>query len=68
VFVIGPEDFIVNKLARLDRRSQDERDAASVLARQADRIDWKYLRKRTKAAGVGDVFGEIIRRVEAARS
>jgi hypothetical protein len=68
VFVIGPEDFIVNKLALSDRRAQDEVDAASILAKQHGKIDQKYLRKRAKAAGVGDLLDEIVRRVEEPKS
>jgi hypothetical protein len=52
MFVIGPEDFIVNKLARQDRGVQDEQDALSVLARQKGKLDYMYLRNRAKQAGV----------------
>ncbi len=52
MFVIGPEDFIVNKLARQDRRVQDESVAISVLARQKGKLDYVYLRKRANQAGV----------------
>jgi hypothetical protein len=68
MFVIGPEDFIVNKLARPDRRAQDEGDAASVLAKQGEKIDQKYLWKRAEAAGVRDMFEEIVKRVKEAKS
>ena len=52
IFVIGPEDFIVNKLARQDRGVQDEQDVLSVLARQKGKLDYVYLRNRAKQAGV----------------
>lgn len=52
MFAIGPEDFIVNKLARGNRGVQDEQDAVSVLAMQKDKLDYPYLRKRAKQAGV----------------
>jgi hypothetical protein len=52
MFVIGPEDFIVNKLTRKDRGVQDEQDALSVLARQKGRLDYTYLRKRASDADV----------------
>jgi nucleotidyltransferase DUF2204 len=68
VFIIGPEDFIVNKLARSDRRAQDEADAASVLAKQNGKIDQKYLWKRAEAAGVRDMLEEIVKRVETVKS
>ena len=64
IFVIGPEDFIVNKLARSDRRAQDETDAASVIARQSGKLDQKYLWKRAKAAGVKELLDEIVRRIQ----
>ena len=68
VFVIGPEDFTVNKLARADRRAQDESDAASVLARQEGKLDQEYLWSRAEAAGVREILEEIVRRVQEAGS
>jgi len=50
VFVIGPVDFIVNKLARKDRGAQDEQDVVSVLKLQKEKLDYPYLRKRAKTA------------------
>jgi len=47
-WAIGPEDFIINKLARKDRRAQDEADVVSVLIRQKDTLDENYLAKRAK--------------------
>jgi hypothetical protein len=52
MFAIGPEDFIVNKLARKDRGVQDEQDAVSVLSLQKGKLDYSYLRKRAKQANV----------------
>ena len=52
VFAIGPEDFIVNKLARRSRGVGDEQDAASVLKRQEGRLDNDYLMRRAKQAKV----------------
>ena len=52
MFAIGPEDFIVNKLARRDRGTQDETDVVSVLKRQMGKLDYVYLAKRAKKAGV----------------
>lgn len=51
-WVIPPEDYIVNKLARPDRGAVDEQDVKSVLARQEDKLDKKYLETRAKAAEV----------------
>ena len=54
VWAIGPEDFIINKLARKDRRVQDEADVVSVLVRQKDTLDENYLVRRAKEI---EVFG-----------
>ena len=51
-WLISPEDFIITKLARPDRGVTDEQDVKSVLVRQADKLDEKYLEKRAKNAGV----------------
>lgn len=48
VWIIGPEDFIVNKLARTDRRARDENDVVSVLLDQKGKLDRKYLEKKAK--------------------
>lgn len=47
-WAIGLEDFIINKLARKDRRVQDEADVVSVLVRQKDTLDEDYLMRRAK--------------------
>ena len=52
MFAIGPEDFVVNKLARKDRGVQDEQDAISVLAKQKGKLDYSYLKKRANKADV----------------
>ena len=51
-WVVSPEDFIVNKLARRDRGAVDEQDVKSVLVRQEDKLDWQYLNRRAREAGV----------------
>jgi len=48
VWVVGPEDFIINKLARKDRRVQDETDVVSVLVRQKEKLDESYLLQRAR--------------------
>jgi len=58
-WVISPEDFIVNKLARPDRGVQDERDVKSVLARLRDALDEEYLERRAKNAGVWAILQAI---------
>lgn len=52
VWIISPEDFIVNKLARLDRGVIDEQDVKSVLEREDVGLDWGYLKRRAERAGV----------------
>ncbi len=65
MYAIGPEDFIVNKLARGDRGVQDEQDAVSVLALQRGKLDYSYLRKRAKQAGVIDLLETVMERSRA---
>ncbi len=64
MFVIGPEDFVVNKLSRKDRAVQDEMDALSVLERQKGRLDYEYLAERAKAAGVQGLLGVLMAEVK----
>ena len=58
-WIVSPEDFIVNKLARPDRGVTDEKDAKSVLVRQKDNLDNQYLKKRARDAGVLKVLENI---------
>lgn len=60
MFAIGPEDFVVNKLARGDRGIQDEQDAVSVLAMQKGKLDYSYLRKRAKQASVVELLETLM--------
>jgi predicted nucleotidyltransferase len=63
IFVIGPEDFIVNKLARKDRGVQDEQDVVSVLKLQKDNLDYAYLEKRAKAANTVEILATLMMKV-----
>lgn len=54
-YILSPEDFIVNKLARKDRSARDEEDVVGVMASSKDKIDWRYLVKRANEAEVGDL-------------
>jgi len=63
VWIVGPEDFIVNKLARRGRSELDEHDVISVLERQK-RLDEKYLERRSRAAGVLEILRALRKRVE----
>jgi len=58
-WIISPEDFIVNKLARPDRGAIDEQDVKSVLVRQNDKLDKEYLEKRARDAEVLTVLKTI---------
>jgi len=51
-WIVSPEDFIINKLARPDRGIVDEQDVKSVLIRQGNKLDEKYLKKRAQEANV----------------
>ena len=58
-WIISPEDFIVNKLARPDRGAVDEQDVKSVLVRQAGKLDNEYLTKRARQAEVLTILQTI---------
>jgi hypothetical protein len=58
-WIISPEDFMVNKLARLDRGAVDEQDVKSVLVRQAGKLDNEYLTKRARQAEVLTILQTI---------
>lgn len=58
-WIISPEDFVVNKLARPDRGVQDERDVKSVLVRLRGALDGEYLERRARDAGVWTILQAI---------
>lgn len=58
-WIISPEDFVVNKLARPDRGVQDERDVKSVLSRLRDALDREYLERRARDAEVWAILRAI---------
>lgn len=60
IFAIGPEDFIINKLARKDRGVQDEQDVVSVLRLQKGKLDYSYLYKRARAAKISEMLETIM--------
>lgn len=39
-YVLSPEDFMVDKLARKDRSARDEEDVVGVMASSKDKIDF----------------------------
>ena len=59
VWIVSPEDFIVNKLARPDRGVIDEQDVKSVLVREEGKLDEEYLKKRAEDAGVLTILEHI---------
>lgn len=63
MFAIGPEDFIVNKLARRDRGVQDEVDVVSVLELQKGKLDYTYLASRAKAADVMELLRTLMDKI-----
>lgn len=63
IFAIGPEDFIVNKLARKDRGVQDEQDVASVLKLQKGKLDYAYLEKRAEAARTREILTTLMMKI-----
>lgn len=63
-WIVSPEDFTVNKLARPDRGVNDEQDVKSVLVRQEGRLDQEYLTRRAEKVGVL----QILNRIEAHNS
>lgn len=58
-WIISPEDFIVNKLARPDRGVTDEQDVKSVLVRQEGKLDEEYLKKKAQEADVLTILKTI---------
>lgn len=66
-YVLSPEDFIVNKLARVDRDTRDEEDVVGVMASSKDKIDWSYLTKRAKEEKVLDLIRELRERISSVR-
>ncbi len=59
VWIVSAEDFIVNKLARPDRGAVDEQDVKSVLIRQGNKLDERYLKKRAQEASVLTILQTI---------
>jgi hypothetical protein len=69
-YVLSPEDFIVNKLARKDRSARDEEDVVGVMESlkkksSKKRIDWRYLDRRAREAGVLDLVRELREKIRS---
>lgn len=58
-WIVSPEDFIINKLARPDRGVRDEQDVKSVLERQRGNLDEEYLVRRAQDNGIFQVLKMI---------
>ena len=61
VYVLSIEDFILTKLARMDRSSIDISDVLQVLIANKDIIDWKYLKYRLEWKELVNDFKEIMK-------
>jgi hypothetical protein len=64
IWIIGPEDFIVNKLSRSDRSARDESDVVSVLIAQREKLDKKYLEKRAKKFSILSLLQSLENKVK----
>ena len=54
LWIIGPENLIINKLARPDRCAVDESDVASILEEQINQLDYEYLYDQASQAKLYD--------------
>lgn len=64
ISVLSLEDFIMTKLARMDRSSTDISDIIQLLTNNYETLDWEYFRYRLKWAGLEKDFKEIIKGIE----
>lgn len=64
-YILSPEDFIVNKLARKDRSARDEEDVVGVMASSKNKIDWRYLVKRAEGAEVEDLLQALREKISS---
>ena len=64
VKVLAVEDYILTKIARIDRSSTDISDILQILIANKDRLDWKYLQFRLKWANIEIDFKEILKGFE----
>lgn len=58
-WIVSAEDFIVSKLARPDRGTNDEQDVKSVLERDDVDLDWEYLERRARKYEVWNLLQVI---------
>lgn len=63
LWIIGPEDFIVNKLARPDRTPLDEDDVLSVLKKSGSTLDMDYLDRRAGESGVSGLLHSLQQKI-----
>ena len=64
IFILSIEDYILTKLARVDRSSIDIDDIIQILINNHNIIDWKYLRFRIEWTDLMRDFKEILRAFE----
>jgi hypothetical protein len=67
LWIIGPENLIVNKLARPDRRAVDETDVASIFEDQKDHLDYEYLYNEASQAKVLGLLKAIQNSINTSR-
>lgn len=61
--VLSPEDYIVAKLARVDRSAVDVDDVMQIIEMQKANIDMQYLKKRAECAGVGNDLRNLLEKL-----
>lgn len=64
VYVLSAEDFILTKLARMDRSSIDISDIIQVLISTKNSMNWKYFRYRLEWIGLESEFKDILKGFE----
>lgn len=63
LWAIGPEDLIVNKLSRNDRRAQDEYDVVGILGNMNEKLDFPYLYRIAERANILPLLKVMQRKV-----
>lgn len=60
LYVLSKEDFILTKLARMDRSSVDIQDIIQILIANIEGIDWDYLFLRLKQNNLELAFKDVL--------
>jgi len=64
VFVLSVEDFLLSKLARMDRSAIDISDIIKILISTKNSLNWKYFRYRLEWVGLENDFKDILKGFE----